>query len=152
MTSSYCPQIRPADWSEPEQTLEWPLSTMESPERTRLLLIEEAVAKAFGATSQSALEECFAEQANRWRSETAHLSSPLQRMMHPSYQAILGMALDHRREVISLLLRELKAGHGDWLLALSYLTQANPTNPNDAGKTDKLVKSWLKWGQDQGLL
>lgn len=98
------------------------------------------------------LEERFQEQANKWEQETAHLSSPLQRMMHPSYQAILGMGAERKWDLVRLLLLDMRQNHRDWLLALSYLTQANPINPKDAGKTDKLVNAWLNWGKEQGLL
>jgi hypothetical protein len=73
-------------------------------------------------------------------------------MMHPSYQAILGMGAEHKRDVVRLLLRDLQKNKRDWILALSYLTQVNPINPKDAGKTDKIVDSWVQWGKEQGLL
>ena len=98
------------------------------------------------------LEQRFTEQADKWDHETAHLSSPLQKMMHPSYQAILGMGAEHKEAVVRLLLRDLKQNGRDWFLALSYLTQENPINPRDAGKTDKLVRSWLRWGDERGLV
>jgi hypothetical protein len=101
------------------------------------------------------LDRRLRQQAERWDRETAHLSSPLQRMMHPSYQAILGMSAEsaeNRRKVIRFLLRDLKQNRRDWLLALSYLTHENPINPKDSGKTDKMIRSWVKWGEEQGLL
>src|SRR5207245_10689514 len=97
------------------------------------------------------LDRRLRQQAERWDRETAHLSSPLQRMMHPSYQAILGMSAEsaeNRREVIRFLLRDLKQNRRDWLLALSYLTHENPINPKASGKTDKMIRSWPKWGEE----
>jgi len=102
--------------------------------------------------SVRSLEERFREQADRWQRETQHLSSPLQRMMHSSYQAILGMAAEHKRPVIRLLLLDMQQNRRDWLLPLSYLTQANPLNPKDAGKTDKMIEAWMRWGKEQGIL
>jgi hypothetical protein len=104
------------------------------------------------AEADESMEARFREQAAKWEQETAHLSSPLQRMMHPSYQAILGMGAEHKRDVVRFMLRDLQQNQKDWFLALSFLTQANPINPKDAGKTGKLVSSWLKWGREQGLL
>jgi hypothetical protein len=98
------------------------------------------------------LPERFRDQADRWQRETQHLSSPLQRMMHPSYQAILGMAAEQKRPIIRLMLLDMQQNRRDWLLALSYLTQANPMNPKDAGKTDKLVEAWVNWGREQGII
>jgi hypothetical protein len=102
--------------------------------------------------AEASLEERFREEADKWERETAHLSSPLQRMMHPSYQAILGMGAGHKWDIVRLLLRDMQTKRRDWLLALSYLTQANPVSSKDAGKTDKLVSAWLRWGKEQGLL
>jgi hypothetical protein len=101
------------------------------------------------------LAQRFQEEAAKWDRETAHLSSPLQKMMHPSYQAILGMSSDSpesKREVIGFMLRDLKANRRDWFLALSYLTQQNPIRPADAGKTSKMIASWVTWGEVQGIL
>jgi hypothetical protein len=101
---------------------------------------------------EPSLEDRFCEQATRWQRETAHLSSPLQRMMHPSYQAILGMAAEHKQEIIRLMLQDMQKNRRDWILAWSYLTQVNPLNPRDAGKTDKLIEAWVKWGKEQRII
>jgi hypothetical protein len=98
------------------------------------------------------LEQQFIQQADKWQWETAHLSSPLQRMMHPSYQAVLGMGAEHKRDIVRLMLRDMQKTRRDWLLALSYLTQANPINPKDAGKTDEMIEAWINWGREHGLL
>jgi hypothetical protein len=76
-------------------------------------------------------------------------------MENPNYQAIMGMSAegpDIKRSVIQLMLRDLKTKHRDWFLALSYLTQKNPINPKDYGKTSKLVQAWVKWGEEQGYI
>lgn len=93
------------------------------------------------------LEKRFQEQADKWRRETEHLSSPSQMMIHPSYQAILGMAQENKDLVISLLLHDLQKNRRPWFWALSYLTQDNPINPSDAGKVDKMIKAWVEWGK-----
>jgi len=107
------------------------------------------------ATVAKTLEERFQEQADKWERETAHLSSPLQRMENPRYQAIMGMSaesLEHKKAIIRFMLRDLKSKQRDWFLALSYLTQQNPVDPRDYGKTSKLVQAWVKWGQEEGYL
>src|SRR5207249_10087554 len=48
------------------------------------------------ALAEAQLEKRFREQADKWERETQHLSSPTQRIMHPSYQAILGMGQEHK--------------------------------------------------------
>jgi len=104
------------------------------------------------ADPQPTLAERFHQEAEKWNRETEHLSSPLQRMMHPSYQAILGMAREHKQDIIRLMLRDMQKTRRDWLLALSYLTQENPINPKDAGKTDRLIQTWIRWGMERGLI
>ena len=73
-------------------------------------------------------------------------------MIHPSYQAILGMGAEHKRDIVRLMLLDMQKTHRDWLLALSYLTQENPINPRDAGKTDKLIRAWVEWGKREGII
>src|SRR5947209_38701 len=69
-------------------------------ERRRRRACSEAVSRLLAELNPLAisLEERFREQADKWRRETEHLSSPSQMMMHPSYQAILGMAQGHEQD------------------------------------------------------
>jgi hypothetical protein len=101
------------------------------------------------------LESRLRRQADKWERETAHLSSPLQRMAHPSYQAILGISAEsaeQKRRVIRFLLHDMSQNRRDWLLTLSYLTQENPIDLKDSGKTDKMIGSWMEWGKKNRLL
>lgn len=91
------------------------------------------------------LQERFFEQTKKLRRETQHLSSPGQIMMHPSYQAILGMGNDHRNEVIELMIADMAKNRTPWFWALSYLAQDNPVSQSDAGNTDKMIKAWVNW-------
>jgi hypothetical protein len=97
------------------------------------------------------LEQRFRDQSDKWQRETQHLSSPAQRMLHPSYQAILGMGNENRREVISLMIRDMQQHRRPWFWALSYLAQDNPVSQSDAGKTDKMIQAWVDWGEAQRL-
>jgi len=117
----------------------------------RTLLADQIVTPVHTAS----LRQRFMEQADKWDRETAHMSSPLQRMTHPSYQAILGMSAESReskRDIVAYMLRDLKSTRREWSLALSYLTQQNPINPKDYGRTDKVNAAWIKWGENEGLL
>jgi hypothetical protein len=104
------------------------------------------------AVDARSLELKFREQSDKWWSETAHLSSPAQIMMHPSYQAILGIAVGHEREMIRLMIRDMKAHRRLWFWALSYLTNENPINPSDAGKLDAMIRAWSEWGEKRGIV
>jgi hypothetical protein len=104
------------------------------------------------AADESTLEEKFREQADKWDRETQHLSSPMQMMTHPSYQAILGMAQGHEEELIRFMLRDLRAHRRPWFWALSYFTKENPIKPSDAGKLDKMIRAWVDWGKRRSIL
>lgn len=155
--NSYCPIARPSDWREPEPELEW--RRVQKPRtdvQRKLLLIDEIVARAFinarTATVEHSLEQRFHEQAEKWGTETEHLSSPTQMMMHPSYQAILGMAREDEQKIIRLMLHDLRDRRRLWFWALSYLTKENPIKSTDAGKLDKMIMAWVEWGTQRGIL
>jgi hypothetical protein len=148
MTFSYSPQITIADWSEPERCLDWGRTKRQSPDPQKLLLIEEAVAKAVRGVRHVELEKRFYEQAEKWQRETKHLSSPTQKIMHPSYQAVLGMGKD----VVPLMLHDMAQNRTEWFWALSYIMQENPIKREDAGKMDKMIAAWVGWGKTKGLL
>ena len=101
---------------------------------------------------ERSLADRFFEQADKWRRETEHLSSPTQMMLHPSYQAILGMAREDESELVRLMLRDLRDNRRLWFWALSYLTKENPIKPADVGKLDKMIKAWVNWGLEKGKL
>jgi hypothetical protein len=155
--ASYCPKLQPIDWCEQDLHPKWHGSEEPRNETDRKLrLIDELISRALvngeRVAEDVSLGQRLRELAEQWDRETAHLSSPLQRMMHPSYQAILGIGAEHKQVVLRFLLRDLQKNRRDWLLALSYLSQENPVNSKDAGKTDKLADAWLRWGREQGLL
>lgn len=148
-TSSYCPPVRPSDWFEPETDSDWlaadkPLNDAQ----WKLALIDEIVAKALTSAEHVALELRFREQADKWERETSHVSSLTKRVMHPSYQTIIGMGPD----VIPLLLRDLQKNRRDWFWALQHLTEANPVDTSDAGKLDRMIEAWVNWARERDLL
>lgn len=149
--AAYCPVQNARDYYEPEPASEW-----RKAQNPKLMLIEEIVSRAFSdrqtATVEDSLEQRFLEQADKWARETAHLSSPTQKMMHPSYQAILGMASENEEEIIRLMLRDLRDSRRMWFWALSYLTKENPIQQADAGKLDKMIRAWVEWGKRRGKL
>jgi hypothetical protein len=112
----------------------------------------ELTASAVVADDAVSLERRFQEQADKWATETRHLSSPAQKALHPSYQAVLGMASENKDEVIRLLLLDLQRNRRDWFWALSYLAGDNPITQADAGRIDKMIGAWVKWGRENHFL
>jgi hypothetical protein len=92
------------------------------------------------------IEERFERLAAIWREETSHLSSSTQMAAHPAYQEIIALG----PEVVPLLLRDLAREPDHWFTALKTLTGANPVDPADRGRIDKMAEAWLKWGQASG--
>lgn len=115
--------------------------------KSRAIRKHPRVAPLHGLRAIESLEERFRKQADKWRRETEHVSSPSQMMMHPSYIAILGMAHGHEEEMIRLMLRDLRDNRTPWFWALSYLTHDNPIQDSEAGRLDKMIKAWVDWGK-----
>ena len=122
-------------------------------EKNRRLIVEFIFDSSLAVSSvaEATLSARFREHAEKWDNETAHLSSPAQRFIHPSYVAIMGMAQDHRDEVVSLLLRDMEENRREWFWALSYITHENPIDKRDSGSLDKMIRAWVKWGRKKGL-
>lgn len=118
----------------------------------RIVRAEGESPKVFEAPSIESLPERFAKLAEEWENSTRHLSSPAQIMMHPNYQAVLGMAQENRDELVRLMLTDLRDHNRAWFWALSYLTGDNPIKTSEAGKFDKMIKAWIKWGKERGIL
>jgi hypothetical protein len=143
----YCDQVRDAEWRTSESWDTDEKSSHDEPIGNHREFIEWLI-----ASRADDLQKRFHEQAEKWASETAHLSSPAQMMAHQSYQAILGMASEDKREVIRLMILDLKQNRNEWFWALSYLTQENPIKQSDAGKMDKMISAWVTWGREHNLI
>ena len=96
----------------------------------------------------SRAEQEFAELSQKWKHETQHVSSTVQIVMHPTYQSIIGMG----REVVPIILRELKQSQHHWFWALVSITRENPVQKEDAGNLPKMTAAWIKWGRDRGII
>ena len=96
-----------------------------------VLLAKEPLAKEFG------------KHKKKWLNDTRHLSSPVDRYMHPSYVRIIGLGPD----VIGLLLADLKAEQNDWFYALQFIVGDCPITSSMAGDFRQMRKAWLEWGE-----
>jgi hypothetical protein len=65
---------------------------------------------------------------------------------HPAYQEIIGMG----PEVVPLLLADLARQPDHWFTALKAITGANPVDPADCGRIEKMAEAWLQWGRQNG--
>lgn len=83
-----------------------------------------------------------------WESDTAHLSSITEIVMHPAYQQIIGMG----PTAIPLILSEMKNKPGHWFWALKSITGEDPVPPEQRGRIKQMTEAWLRWGKAQGYL
>jgi hypothetical protein len=95
-----------------------------------------------GASSRP-VRERFEALARQWQEETAVLSSTTKRIMHPAYQAIIGLG----PEVVPILIEELKERPNYWFWALKSITGEDPVQPQDRGNLDRMARAWIDWAE-----
>jgi hypothetical protein len=117
-------------------------------------LIAQRLADTFRHWSATETYERFAPQAEffrhtaNWKADTADESSPTRIAMHPSYQRIIGMG----PTVVPWILDDLETTHDDWFWALRAITGEDPVAPQDRGYIDRMVRSWVRWGMQNGIV
>jgi hypothetical protein len=92
------------------------------------------------------LEARFSRLYSQWKAETDGVSSIQKVVLNPHYLKIIGMG----RPVIPLILNSLAQKPDHWFVALSALTDDNPTAPGD--NLIEAVSKWLNWGISKGYL
>ena len=97
-------------------------------------------------TRKDGVEEKFNRLRNRWKSEMMHVSSTTKRVLHPSYQAIIGMG----QVALPFLFKELERNVDSWFWALHAITEADPSPPEARGDGQAMAKAWLEWAEHNG--
>jgi hypothetical protein len=110
--------------------------------------IEQVTISVYPQLVENTLSGEFSRLRKTWKSETAHLSSVTEIVMHPAYQRIIGMG----QIVIPLILSELEREPDLWFWALTAITGYNPILPEQRGHIQEMTKSWVTWGREQGYL
>jgi hypothetical protein len=98
------------------------------------------------APGSETIEQRFQRLADVWRRETWHLSSATRMAEHPAYREIIALG----PAVVPLLLGELARQPDHWFSALQAITGANPVDPADRGRIDRMAAAWLAWGRANG--
>lgn len=88
----------------------------------------------------------FEDLAQEWKRDTRFLSPLAKIVMHPAYQAIIGMG----KEALPLILDDLRRTEGHWLWALRAITREDPSPEGADFKT--AVAAWLAWGKGRGYI
>lgn len=93
------------------------------------------------------IDQHVARLLQRWRDETAYLSSSTAITAHPAYQKLIGLGL----AALPSLFRDLEqTGDGHLSSALTAITGADPISSEERGKIRKLADAWLRWAREQG--
>ena len=101
----------------------------------------------YPATQNNPLKK-FAILEATWKQETLNESSITNIFMNSSYQSIIGMG----PMVIPLILRSMEMEPAHWFWALKSITTEDPVDPDDVGNLEKMTKSWLNWGKENGYI
>ena len=97
-------------------------------------------------------EEQFNELSNRWKKETAGISSIIHKtVLNSIYMKII----KNGEKFLPFILRDLEENPqepDDWFIALEHITECNPVPEEDLGYIDKMAKAWINWGKETGKI
>ena len=88
----------------------------------------------------------FFRLAAEWKRDTYWDSSVTQKILHPSYQRIIGMG----SAAVLWLLESLRAEPDFWFDALTAITGEQPVPLEHAGDMQAMANDWLAWGRRNG--
>lgn len=94
------------------------------------------------------VEHRFQILAAEWKRETAAYPVLFDRLVHPSYQKIIGLG----SAVVPIILKELKRNPDHWFWALEAIVGESPIQDDHKGIIHKMIDDWLVWGGNQGYV
>lgn len=94
------------------------------------------------------LESEFMKHEKKWKDDTRHISSPIDKYLHPSYARIIGLGWP----AVKFVLRSLQKQPDDWFYALRAITNVNPVSDDAAGDVKRMSEMWIGWGKKNGVL
>jgi hypothetical protein len=98
--------------------------------------------------SPATTSERFEVLFQRWKKETALLSSGTAIVGHPAYQEVIEMG----DAVVPFILIKLQEDPQHLFYALYKITGENPVPKAHAGDLDSMTADWLDWGRQKGYL
>ena len=96
----------------------------------------------------ASIEERLAVLANRWHDETDFISSTSLITSNDTYLQIISMG----KEVIPLILEDLKERGGHWYRALRILSDEDPVPIEAKGDVRQMKRAWIEWGRERGYI
>jgi hypothetical protein len=149
-------QLKSSDWSEnfnPKKGTLYTQNKVNTGESLAALHLAKTILEAWIeysfpiSTEKRNLEKYFSFLVSKWKTDMIFQSSISQMVEHPAYKEIIDLG----REVVPLLLKELKARPDHWFVALKRITGEDPIKPDQRGHFDQMAQAWLKWGEDNGI-
>ena len=90
----------------------------------------------------------FEKLFQKWKSETALLSSATAIIAHPAYRQIMDMG----EVALPFMLIKLQQDPQHLFYALYQITGENPVPYEHAGDFEKMTTDWLNWGSKKGYI
>jgi hypothetical protein len=149
MPPAYCEPVRDSEWRSTDSWKEAEEKPVAKELRRHIQFVKwwnRVISRETSA--DTLLARLFIAHAEKWEKETGHLSSTTKRVMHPSYQSIIGMG----PSVVPILLKDLEKNHRIWFWALVSITGQNPVKPEDAGDVRQMAEAWIDWGKRTGRI
>ncbi|MDQ3919846.1 MAG: hypothetical protein M3348_15370 [Acidobacteriota bacterium] len=112
------------------------------------ILLASGQERSWQTLTDSEVERTFRTLADEWLSETAHLSNPVDKFMHPALVQIIGLG----KQAVPLILMEVQKQSGHWFYALEHINRMNPVLPEDQWDLEKTADAWLEWGRRERLI
>lgn len=108
----------------------------------------ESTRTIFQGARQPSLRVRFLALADKWESETRFTSSLRDLISNDSYRKIIAMGAP----VVPLLLSKIRDRPQGWFWALTAITGENPILGEHRGNITEMVRDWLNWGSQKGLI
>ena len=108
--------------------------------------------KEFILVKDGDVEKQFRKYADAWYEELSNdAHSSLTRMTCSlNYLHVIGLV--PKRQVITLILKELQETSAPWFLALQILTGNTEVGTRHSGNFHKIAEDWIEWGFQKGYL
>src|SRR5438046_8485732 len=93
------------------------------------------------------MEQRVVHLLERWREQTAYLSSSTRITAHPAYQELIALG----PAALPSLFHDLEQTcDGHLSKALTAITGAHPVPDEDRGNIRKVADAWLRWAAENG--
>lgn len=108
--------------------------------------------KEFVLIKDDSVEKQFRKYADAWYEELANDAHSSLTKITGSLNYLHVIGLVPKRQVITLILKELQETSAPWFLALQILTDDTEVGTRHSGNFHKIAEDWIAWGFDKGYL